>query len=95
MTPEEKSLLERTYKLAEENNSMIRSMRRSARISNIMRAAYWAVILIVSFGAYYLIQPYLETMIGVYDQVQTGAQGFRGDIGKAQEAANALRDLLR
>ena len=32
MTPEEKSLLERTYKMSEENNSILRKMRRAGRV---------------------------------------------------------------
>ncbi len=66
MTPEEKSLLERTYKLAEENNSMLRSIRRSTRLSLIFRAIYWLVIIGFSVGAYYFVQPYLTQLLGLY-----------------------------
>jgi len=70
MTPEERSLLERTHKLAEENNAMLHSMRRMSRISTIARVLYWGVILVASFGAYYLIQPYIESFLDIYGQIQ-------------------------
>jgi hypothetical protein len=66
MTPEEKSLLERTYKLAEDNNAMLRSIRRTGRLALIMRALYWIVIIGFSVGAYYFIQPYLNQILDLY-----------------------------
>jgi len=66
MTPEEKSLLERTYKMAEENNRILLSIRRSARLSSVMRYVYWAVIIALSVGAYYFIQPYVNFLMSEF-----------------------------
>ncbi len=60
MTPEERSLLERTYQLTEENNDMLKSIRRSGRFSLALRIGYWAVIILLSVGAYYVIQPTID-----------------------------------
>jgi hypothetical protein len=87
MTPEERSLLERTASLAEENNQMLRSIRRSNRISMIMRAVYWVLILLVSFGAYYLIQPYVETMMNLI--------GSDPAVQGSQNSYETLMELLR
>lgn len=95
MTPEERSLLERTYKLAEENNEILRSIRRSTRVSMVFRVLYWVVIIIVSFGAYYFIQPYIDMMLGAYKQVQGSLLGIQGNLEAAQGAADSLRDLLQ
>ena len=70
MTPEEKSMLERSLKLSEENNKILHSMRRSARISSIMRYVYWVIIIGLSLGAYYLIQPYVNTLLHIYGQIE-------------------------
>ena len=91
MTPEERSLLERTCAMTEENNKILHSMRRSNRISTIMRAIYWVIILLVGFGAYYFIQPYLTTMLNLYGQVQGGFPSVQG----AQDAANSFKDLWK
>lgn len=86
MTPEEKSLLERTYKLTEENNEMLRSIRRSARVATAMRIVYWVIIIGASVGAYYLIQPYVDFMLNM----------LNGDGGSnTQSAMSSLQDLLR
>lgn len=91
MTPEERSLLERTYKLSEENNEILRSIRRSNRLSIAMRIAYWVVILVASFGAYYFIQPYVNAVVSTYSSVF-------GD-GTAQAPApngmNSIMDMLK
>jgi hypothetical protein len=88
MTPEEKSLLERTYKMAEENNDILRSIRRTNRLSLAFRVLYWVVILGLSLGAYYFIQPYLQSMLGLYDQVQ-------GNVNTVQSLTSKFGDLLK
>ena len=88
MTPEEKSLLERTYKLVEENNGMLRSIRRTNRFSVVLRIIYWVVIIGVSFGAFYLIQPYVNTLMSMYGQVS-------GNANTVQAASNSLKDLFK
>ena len=85
MTPEEHSLLERTYKIAEENNDLLRSIRRSSRISIVMRVIYWIVIIGASVGAYYLIQPYVDSL----------KQAYSGGTQDIQSAASSIRDLLK
>ncbi|OHA16775.1 MAG: hypothetical protein A3C79_00380 [Candidatus Taylorbacteria bacterium RIFCSPHIGHO2_02_FULL_45_28] len=95
MTPEERSLLERTHKLTEENNEILRSIRRTNRFSMALRVLYWVIILIVSFGAYYLIQPYVESLIGAYGDIQGSLNGIQGNINATQSAADSLRSLLQ
>lgn len=95
MNPEERSLLERTHKLAEENNEILRSIRRTNRFSLALRITYWVIIIVVSFGAYYLIQPYVEMLMGSYSQIQGGIGGIQGSITTAQSAAETLRSLLQ
>ncbi len=66
MDQESKEMLERTLELAEENNKMLHSMRRSMQIARIMSFLYWAVIIGSAIGAYYFIEPYLQQVISVY-----------------------------
>jgi len=91
MNPEEKELLERSVELGEENNKMLHSMRRSMRLARIMSILYWVVIVGSAVGAYYLIQPYIDMITGVYggavDTVDVGVSGMGGFLG-------TLKDLL-
>jgi hypothetical protein len=87
MSPEDRSLLERTYKMTEENNEILKSIRRNARLSTAMRIIYWVVILGLSFGAYYFIQPYIETLMGISGQI-------KDNVGGVQSMASQIQDLL-
>jgi Sec-independent protein secretion pathway component TatC len=70
MTPEERELLNRSLKLAEENNKMLRSMRRSARFSSFIRLVYWLFIIGAAFGTYYFVQPYIAPIMKTYTDLQ-------------------------
>ncbi len=95
MTPEEKSLLERTLKLAQENNKILRSMRRTNTYALIARIVYWGVILALGFGAYYFIQPYFESLTSLTGQNEGGFQGLIDTIKQGQSAASQLKDLYK
>ena len=88
MSPEEKSLLERTYKLAEENNAILKSIRSSNRWSMAFKFSYWAIIIGLSFGAYYFIQPYLESLMGVSGQIKSS-------VNDVQSMTSQINDLLK
>ena len=52
-----KSLLEENLALTKENNAMLKRIRSAQRMAMIYRVIYWIVILGMTFGAYYFIQP--------------------------------------
>ena len=88
MSPEEKSLLENTYTLVKENNELLHSLQRRARLAAAMKVFYWAVIILLSFGAYYFIQPYVEMLMGITGQVT-------GSTDTMQGLSKSLEDLLQ
>lgn len=74
MTPEEKSLLERTYKLAEENNSILRKMRRAGRWALVARIFYWVVIIGLGVGAYLALEPVIRSAQDIIGEGQNALQ---------------------
>jgi hypothetical protein len=76
MDPESKKLLQDTFKLAEENNTLLHSMRRSMRVQRYVSYGYWAFIILTALGAYYFIEPYLSQLIDAYGGVGSALQGF-------------------
>jgi hypothetical protein len=75
MDPQDKRILLRTLELAEENNEMIAKMWRSYRVGRAMRVLYWVIIIGVSIGALYFIQPYVDAVRDTYS-------GLSGDINE-------------
>jgi hypothetical protein len=84
MTPEERVLLQELAEKVEENNDILKSIRRSMRISRIFSFIYWAIIIGSAIGAYYLIQPYIDQLLSVYS-------GASNDLNSAKELLNSLR----
>ena len=83
---EAKHLLEKIQKLTEENNELLHKVRRVQR-----RQAFWSTLKIIVFigvtlGAMYWIQPYMETLIRMYNQI-LGA--------KAQIDPSILQKIVR
>ena len=66
MPPEEKELLEKSVVLAEDNNKILRSMRNSMRWGRIMTVIYWLLIIGISVGAFYFLQPYVDQVMKTY-----------------------------
>ncbi len=65
MTPEERSLLESTHALTKENNELLHSFKRRAQLGMAVKILYWALIIGLSFGAFYFIQPYIDMIKGI------------------------------
>ena len=79
MQPDEKEILKKTLELAQENNKMLHSIRRSMTWGRILRIIYWVIIIGVGIGAYYYIEPYIDTAIGAYGSVKGDLKSF-GDL---------------
>jgi cystathionine beta-lyase/cystathionine gamma-synthase len=87
MTPEERELLHRAVELGEENNALLKKMHRSAIVTLILRICYWGVIIFLSFGAYYFIQPYLNQIMSLYGSTT-------GEVNTVSTLTNTLKNYL-
>ena len=66
MNDEERELLESTYKLVHDTNDKVTRLYRSYRLGRAVKVVYWAAIIALSVGAYWLIQPYVNQLKEVY-----------------------------
>lgn len=80
----ERELIEKTLELAEENNKMLRRLYRNMKWSRAWRIFYWVIIIGLSVGAYYYIQPYVKGLLDVYG-------GIEGDLKNIQNMFSAFR----
>lgn len=70
MNSEERELLERTLKISEENNRILKGIRRTGRLATAFKIFYWLLIIGLGFGAYYFIEPYVKQFNAVYTQFE-------------------------
>ena len=71
MDDEIENLVKQTKLIAEENNKILKGIRRSNRVSSFFRFIYWIIIIVATVGLYTYIQPYLDSISKLYGEVQT------------------------
>lgn len=82
MTPEERDLLTQSIKLSEENNKMLRAMRRGARFVLLWRITYWTLIIGLSYGSYVYLQPYITQLQNTSTQIQKDVANLQSGVSK-------------
>jgi hypothetical protein len=72
-----KNMVQETLNIARENNNLLKKMRRSQRWGNISRIVYWLILIGISVGAFYYIQPYLEKAYSLYTEGLSDYTGLK------------------
>ncbi len=68
-------------KLTQENNAILVKVYRKQKMAIVYKAIYWFIILSVTFGGFYFIQPYLGSVLNYYGAVT--AESGAGSILKS------------
>jgi len=92
MDLESEKLLKETFELVKENNLMLRKIRRGQKWASFMRIVYWLIIIGISIGAFYLLQPYVNKMINLYNQVSGSNQNLNLNGGSVN---SSIGDFLK
>lgn len=50
----------------DENHRILVRLQRAGRRSTIVRVGYWVILILLSFGAWYYIQPYIGQLGAAY-----------------------------
>jgi len=80
--------------LTRENNEILRSMRRSQRVSSFFTFVYWMIILGSIFGVYYYFQPTIKKYMGAMQTSMDILQKFEGQVGTVPTDLQAVKNLL-
>ncbi len=73
----DRELIEKVLRVSQENNVMLRRMQSRARWGTLFRAFYWILIIGLSLGAFYFVQPYIEAIGGNAEQFKTSVDTLR------------------
>jgi hypothetical protein len=77
MDSESQKLLEETFVLEKENNKMLHSMKRSMFWARVMSVLYWILIIGISVGAFYFLQPYVDQVVKTYGSFSNAIKNFQ------------------
>jgi hypothetical protein len=89
--PETQKLLKETLEVNKENNILLKKLVRSHKMATIYRVVYWAIIIFTTFGAYYLIQPFLGNLLNTYG---VSNQGNVNDVIKNLSNKQQMQELF-
>jgi len=90
MDEETKKLLAENLSLNKENHEMLKKLMFYQKMNQIYKIIYWFVIIGVTFGAFYFIQPMLSNLLNVY----TGGVSGLNDVN-LKSNQGSVQDLLK
>ena len=94
MDGELKNLLEENLKLSKENNELLIKVRRVQKWSQYSRIFYWILILGITYGAFYFIQPYLENLLSLYTGgVQVNSTSIKEGLSNTKAVSDLIKEL--
>ncbi len=70
-------MVRETYDLTQQNNVLLKKMRRTQRQAHIWQIVYWIILIGISIGAFYYVQPYLQKVYSLYTEGLSQYNGFK------------------
>ncbi|MBP6974901.1 MAG: hypothetical protein KBB54_03065 [Candidatus Pacebacteria bacterium] len=61
--------------LTEENQMMIRNLYQRARLATVFIFIKWFIIIGITIGSFYYIQPLINNLVGIYSGISDGGTG--------------------
>lgn len=56
--------LEKLYEISKENNELLKKLDKYQKINTALKIVYWVIILASVFGAYFALQPFINSIFG-------------------------------
>jgi TRAP-type C4-dicarboxylate transport system permease small subunit len=94
MDPRDSRTLQKILELTEENNHLLKKMRRSQALGRFMTILYWVIIIGITAGAFYFVQPYIDRIVEAYTTVTNTAQQTKDTLNQLK-GSDAGQYLLR
>ena len=94
MDTDERKILERTFKLAEENNKILKKIHRSIKWGRFVKLVYWVIIIGSTVGAFYLFQPVFESFQDTFGVFSSGVKELQS-VGSSLPDVGGLLEGLR
>ena len=91
-----KNLLEENIALNKANNEMLVKLIKAQKWQMIYRICYWAIIILSAIGAFYFIEPYLGSILGLYTGGAsniTNVSDITKNLGDQQQMSELLKSL--
>jgi cell division protein FtsL len=64
----------------DKNNQLLVKVRRVQRQGQLFKILYWVLIVLLAFGAFYYIQPYVNQLLETYTGIQDTQEKMQSTI---------------
>lgn len=81
MDYQDKQFMDRLMATVEENNRILHRLQRNARFARLWHVFYWLIVIGISVGAFYFLQPYIDQLISTYKGIQSEIENVRNLTG--------------
>ncbi|MBU1159700.1 hypothetical protein KKD04_00770, partial [Patescibacteria group bacterium] len=88
-----KDLLKRNLEASEESLKILKKMHRAAIMGRFFWVVKWLFIIGVSLGAYYYLEPYLQSLMSSLNTISSGINEIKG-AGENLAPTNLPIDFL-
>jgi len=89
-----KRLLQKNLKLSEENNKLLKKMRRSMRWGQVFTAFYWLFIAGAAVSVYYFLQPVIESIFSTFQAITSGVEEIQNTGKELSSNLKPIQDVL-
>lgn len=93
--------IKKLQQTVDENHAMLVSVQRRARLSILFSGIKWVVIIGITFGSFFFLQPYLEQLQSTYSSIGSITDSFAGiksststDTNQSEGLINAVRAYM-
>lgn len=88
-----KEMLRKNLEVSQESLKILKKMNRARVVGGVLKVFKWVIVIGISFGAYYYIEPYLKGLMNVYNNINAGA-GHSSATGAFSVFMEKLKNLF-
>lgn len=79
-----KKLLRQNLEISRESFKILKKLHRGRKLAMGFKILYWTVIILMVLGAYYYIQPFVDTFTDTFGEIKKGVEIPLDALGKVQ-----------
>lgn len=90
-----KEKVDELTEMVKENQRMIRNLYRKSQWGTVMGIVKWVLIISISLGALYFLQPFLESTMRTYQTASGILSSMKGQPAAATSSSGSIFDLIK
>lgn len=77
----------------EKNQELLVRIRRTQRQGQYFKIIYWVFIILLAFGSFYFIQPYINQLMETYTGIKDSQSSFQNSFSDLNNLNNLIQQF--